>query len=156
MMSISKLHIVWQQACLTYVISRGVPFPDESLDDGDPIKLERLTRHAYRLGQSWLSHIPSLHQWIHFSASSGTAISEVRFIPCNPDWFITVSKGIWSMITCWSTSIAGSALKLADWSSQGAIISGIAINSNRSSKAMLAVSTNYSESVLRSGRSSRH
>ncbi|KAI0683291.1 hypothetical protein BC835DRAFT_1296405 [Cytidiella melzeri] len=145
-MTLSKLHVVWHHACISHILNQGFPFPPVSIEHLQPTDLERLTRHAYSLGQFWCSPASTARprSSVKFSASSGMPVSDVRFIPSHPGWLITVSKGIWSVITCWDVgpSLHGPARKLAEWSPKGAVFTAVTVNSDPEHKhAMLAVST---------------
>jgi hypothetical protein len=143
-MVISKLHVVWKRAYHLHVLAQGFPFLALTVDDLDSGELERRTRHAYLLGQFWLSPSAIPHPAVEFAASSGMPVSEVRFLPAKPDWCITVSKGIWSVITCWDVSLSSSnrgARKLAEWSPKGGVFTAVAVNSDPDTDAVLAVST---------------
>ncbi|KII84193.1 hypothetical protein PLICRDRAFT_179863 [Plicaturopsis crispa FD-325 SS-3] len=95
--AISKL----RTACSTHVLAQGFPFPP-----APPIHaLEERTRHAYRLGSKWLqsqsqqSALATRRGWSVSPNTSGASISDVRFMPGR--WLLTVSKGIWSVLTAW-------------------------------------------------------
>lgn len=148
----SKLQIVWKTACACHIIHEGFPLL-HGVVGGHALNpdcdLELRTRRAHRLGQFWLSPTAIPRLALSFSASQGMPVSEIRFIPANYDWLISVSTGIWSVITCWDVHPRASrtAVKLAEWSPRGAIFTGIAVNQHRQSDAVLAVSTNVAESV---------
>ncbi|KAI0341134.1 hypothetical protein BDW22DRAFT_1359354 [Trametopsis cervina] len=157
--ALSRLHIIWQRACTRHVLSRGFPFPStRPLDALDAVELERLTRHAFRLGEFWLNLTFSSTKpaaVVEFAANSGMTVSDVHFVPAHPDWLITVSRGIWPVVTCWDTSLTSSPScdptvreteKIAEWSQQGAVLTNIAVNSavgEGSEEATLAVSMMY-------------
>ena len=99
--------------------------------------LEDAARSAYRLGEKWLSHSPEPRETRVFEASPSTHIELVQFMP-GKNWLITVSKGIWSVITAWN--LDGSISKLAEWSPKGALFQGAAVvNTDPSSGATAAV-----------------
>lgn len=148
--ALSRSQTVWQAACRRHVIDQELPLPDVPIDTMDAPELERRTRRAFQVGQFWLSPAAAPTELLVFSASSGMPVSKVRFLPANPDWLLSVSTGIWSVITCWdvfSRPHGGTALKLAEWSPRGSIFTGIAVNSDKSSDGFLAVSASRAESV---------
>ncbi|KAI0087526.1 hypothetical protein BDY19DRAFT_994850 [Irpex rosettiformis] len=146
LMAISKLHIVWKRAYMIHIVGRGIPFPDLNIDTLPSAELEHLTRRASAIGNFWLNFSSIPLQALEFSASHGIPVSDIHFVPANPDWLVTVSRGIWFRITCWDTGLSriGPHRKVADWSPKGAIFTGIIVNSDPHSEAILAVSTVFS------------
>jgi len=66
-------------------------------------------------------------------------VYEIRFVPGHAgQWILTVSKGVWDMMTIWDVS--AEPRKCCEWSPRGAIFNGFALNSVGSSEALLAVS----------------
>ena len=137
---------------MTHVIEQGFPFPDLPLDSLGADDLEARTRKAYSLGRFWLTPSDSPSQLQSFAASSGMSISDVRFLHTHPDWLITVSKGIWSVITCWDRGQRGAEVRLprkvAEYSPKGAVLTGIAVNSVAGSEASLAVSIHFHDGYV--------
>ncbi|OBZ74688.1 hypothetical protein A0H81_05636 [Grifola frondosa] len=113
----------------------------------DTPELESHVRHALALGKFWLSSDPRPRKKIDFQASSGTGVSDVQFLPGHDNrWLATVSKGIWSMISCWDIGSSSDqsanvpARKVADWCPKGAIFSGFVVNSDPNSDGNVATS----------------
>jgi hypothetical protein len=141
------MRIVWQNACTTQVLQQGFPFPDFSLCSMDSSELERRTRHAYRLSMKWLSPSCEPQKMIIFDATSATSVSDLRFLPGHDGkWLLTVSKGIWSVITIWD--ISDGLRKLSEWGPKGALFNGFALNADPHSAATLAVSIFEEGSVV--------
>lgn len=140
------MRIIWQRALCTHVLDRGIPFPNVDVDTIDCSELEVWTRRAFKLGQFWLNRTTDPRLVLSFAAaSSATGISAVRFLPAHPDWLITLTKGIWSLITCWDIGTTyGPRRKIAEWSPRQTLITDIAVNSDPHSEAHLAVSLLYS------------
>ncbi|KII84195.1 hypothetical protein PLICRDRAFT_118295 [Plicaturopsis crispa FD-325 SS-3] len=154
--AISKLRIVWRNACSTHVLAQGFPFPPtppiHALDLPD---LETRTRHAYRLGRKWQqqssqssqsqsqsasTNINPRREW-SVSLNASASISDVRFVPGRKGpWLLTVSKGIWSVITAWDIHHDHGLHKIAEWCPKGAIFNGFAVNTDASADASLAIS----------------
>ncbi|KAI0758764.1 hypothetical protein C8Q74DRAFT_1299863 [Fomes fomentarius] len=144
--AISRLRFIWQKACINQVLGEGYPFPYRASLTADAAQLERLVLHALRLGAFWLSpqNRPLAHE-VEFQASTGTGVSNLRFLPAHGGRYIlTVYKGIWSMITCWDV---GRSLvkprKVAEWCPKNTIFSGFVANSDPESEGALAVSVQY-------------
>ncbi|KZT68586.1 hypothetical protein DAEQUDRAFT_745639 [Daedalea quercina L-15889] len=117
------------------VLFAGCPFPHRRLVDMDAVELEDSVKRAIQIGDFWrsepLSTSPS--KAVDFHANSGTGVSDVRFLPgYDGRRLATLSKGIWSVITCWEVSFdsaggrAGTR-KLAEWCPKGTIITGLCI-----------------------------
>lgn len=145
MARISSLRTVWQNACIYNVIFRGYPIPDLpliSLPD-----LEELTRRAYYLGTKWLSRCQEPRRIEVISAHPSTCIEDVRFVP-RRSWLLTLSKGIWSVISAWD--IAKGSIKISEWRSpKGALFIAFAVNTDPDSQATLAVSVKQDRSVVK-------
>ncbi|KAH9927373.1 hypothetical protein B0H21DRAFT_133967 [Amylocystis lapponica] len=143
MATISYMRIVWHNAYVQRVLYEGFPFPHRPITSMDALELEHRVRHAIRLGTFWLSPSATPRKLSGFQASSGTGISDVRFLPGHGgDWLVTVSKGIWSMITCWdiSSNEQTPSRKVAEWSPKGAIFTGFVVNSDPESEGIIATS----------------
>jgi hypothetical protein len=113
----------------------------------DSAELERRTRHAYRLSRKWLSPTCEPQKMVIFDATSTTSVSDLRFLPGHDGrWLLTVSKGIWSLITVWD--IGDGLRKLSEWGPKGALFSGFALNTDSHSTATLAVSVFEEGSVV--------
>ena len=143
---ISYSRTIWQNACNRHVVSRNLPFPhagnSESLQRLDARELEQSTRHALRLHRNWTSKRPEPVSVRSFKASASNIVSDVRLIPRRGhQWLATVSKGIWSVITCWDYGemrVAGPR-KVGEWSRKGALIKNVAVNSDPESEGCIVV-----------------
>lgn len=143
MAEVSSYRTVWQNACISSVLSCGYPFPSLpliSLPD-----LEESTRRAYYLGTKWLTHCHEPREVQVFTAHPSTCIGAVRFMP-HREWLFTFSKGIWSVISAWD--IKNGVTKLSDWSPKGTIFIGFAVNTDPDSEGTLAVSVKQDRSVV--------
>jgi hypothetical protein len=110
-------------------------------------ELEWNTCHAFFLASRWLSGCSIPRRTIFIDATSNTSVSEIRFVPGHAgQWILTVSKGIWDVITIWDVSAEPE--KCCEWSPRGAIFHGFALNSDPSSEATLAVSVLKDGSVV--------
>lgn len=139
MFSISSLQIVWTNACNNHILKKGYPFPSQTLGSMSLSELEHQTYRAYHLASRWLSGIVMSGRTLFIDATSSTSVSEVRFMPGhNAQWILTVSKSIWDMVTIWDVS--SEPRKCCEWSPRGAIFNGLALNSDPSSKASMAIS----------------
>ncbi|ESK92826.1 hypothetical protein Moror_9139 [Moniliophthora roreri MCA 2997] len=149
---LSKQPIVWINACKRDVISRSWPWAGADDDDD----FERATRNAWKLGCRWTDEsitamVPQ--KQVRFATNTSTAISDVRFLDVAVSseklvkkMILTVSKGIWSVLTLWSIGeddghgVEESAAKLAEWSPKGGLFTGLAINDDVEADDRLAVS----------------
>ncbi|KAJ4487794.1 hypothetical protein J3R30DRAFT_850244 [Lentinula aciculospora] len=142
------------------------------------VELEQRTRHAYRLAKKWLYEYPVqkfLHdstfiplspllphrdiQWVVSPSISITDVRFVRSVRCSTSnldagtadesiLVLTVSKGIWSVITIWdvpiflhgSDKIQPQPRKRAEWSPKGGLFAGLCLSRDSGSEADLAVS----------------
>ncbi|RDB17683.1 hypothetical protein Hypma_001259 [Hypsizygus marmoreus] len=139
LLAISKLRIVWTNACSTYILQKGYPFPSQSPDSLSVSELEQQTCHAFDLSSRWISGFTAPRRTLFIDATASTRVSQVRFVPGHAgDWILTVSKGIWDVLTVWD--ISGHPKKCCEWSPRGAIFSGISLNTDISSEATVAVS----------------
>ncbi|KAJ3822071.1 hypothetical protein F5880DRAFT_1577519 [Lentinula raphanica] len=136
-------------------------------------ELEQRTRHAYRLARKWLQpDHPELtessfeciyalrpHRTTKWPVSPSISITDVRFVrsvrrgPSNlatveSILVLSVSKGIWSVITIWDVPIfpygndhvQQHPRKCAEWSPKGGLFTGLCLSRNHGSEADLAVS----------------
>ena len=150
MLLLSSTRVVWRNACISDVLSVGLPFPHRQLADMEPVELERSVKRALRIGRFWRSDCTQPATAVDFPASSGTGVSDVRFLPgYDGRRLATLSKGIWSVISCWditshqTSDIPGSgARKIAEWCPKGTIITGLVVNSDAHSDAVIATSVN--------------
>jgi len=143
MQLISRTRVVWRNAYIAQVLSAGYPFPLRHLASMDTAQLEHAVRRAIRIGAFWRSAEVPLTEAGDFHASFGTGVSNVRFLPGHDGRRLaTLSKGIWSVITCWETSVGGAGVrKVAKWSPKSTIITGLVVNSDAESDAVIATST---------------
>ncbi|KAF5376655.1 hypothetical protein D9615_007816 [Tricholomella constricta] len=140
MCAVSKLRIVWTNACARYILEKGFPFTTKPLDSMSLSELEQRTCHAYHLASRWLSGLSMPRRTLFIDATSSTSVSDVRFIPGHSgDWILTVSKGIWDMFSIWDVS-SSEARKACEWSPRGATFNGLAFNTDPVSEATLAIS----------------
>ncbi|KAI0698801.1 hypothetical protein C8Q76DRAFT_802870 [Earliella scabrosa] len=150
--AISRVRSIWQKACIDQVLHDGYPFPHRAFATADAHELERHVIRALRLGTFWLSASRSPPTHVSFQASTGTGVSNVRFLAGHGGRYIlTVYKGIWSMISCWDvgsmTSSSSSSptrpRKVADWCPKNTIFSGFVTNSDPDSEAAVAVAVQH-------------
>lgn len=150
MYALTALRIVWKNACLDYIIGKGYPFPELSLNRLPVWELERYVCHSSRLANTWLSGswIPR-RSWSN-SATASISVADVRLIPgSRGTLLITLSKTIWSVITLWklepvvspASSENCSFEKCCEWSPRGAVVTGFALSSDPLSEVKLAVSS---------------
>ncbi|KAJ6541050.1 hypothetical protein DFH09DRAFT_929314 [Mycena vulgaris] len=140
---ISELRIVWTNACHHEIMEHRYPFPDVSLVDLSVPELERHTRHAYRLASWWLSSEPGRPVvFCEFDATNGTPVSDLRFIPGREgNWLLSVSMGIWSIISLWELPDTGVLpRKRFEWSRRDCILQKFLLNGDPACEAALAVS----------------
>ncbi|KAK0445681.1 uncharacterized protein EV420DRAFT_1648396 [Desarmillaria tabescens] len=68
---------------------------------------------------------------------TGSPVSEVKFIPGRQHkWLLTVSKGIWSVLTIWDIARGH---KSSEWSPRGALFTGVKLNTDTESETSMAV-----------------
>ncbi len=128
--ALTRLHIVWTNAFKLDVLFNDYPY---SLDDTD---LEHRTRHAYRLAFRWRADSPLTPK--SETTFIGSPASEIKFVPGRQHrWVLTVSKGIWSVLTIWDIT---RQQKCSEWSPKGAIFTGVKLNADPESEAGVAVS----------------
>ncbi|KAF8148401.1 hypothetical protein B0H34DRAFT_668655 [Crassisporium funariophilum] len=136
LLELSELRIVWTNACTTHILSKGYPFPRSTPLSVLPVSvLRQHTLRACRIAQKWLSGsvTPYRERYI-LSTSLGTSVSDVRFVPGHDERLVlTISWTVWSAIVIWDVSI-DKPKKLCEWSPRGAIISGVAPNSENESE----------------------
>ncbi|KAH9929326.1 uncharacterized protein B0H18DRAFT_1209790 [Fomitopsis serialis] len=139
----SRTRIVWRNAYIAQVLFAGYPFPRRELASMDTAQLEHAVRRAIRIGAFWRSPEVPLREASEFHASFGTGVTDVRFLPGHDGRRLaTLSKGIWSVITCWETSVGGAGVRIiAKWSPKSTIITGLVVNSDAGSDALIATST---------------
>ncbi|KAJ3906866.1 hypothetical protein F5879DRAFT_606313 [Lentinula edodes] len=149
-----------------------------SIQNMSRAELEQRTRHAYRLGKRWLDEYPNRtsshdstvktfspllpHRDIRWVASPSIAITDIRFVrsvryssskldagPADESILVlSVSKGIWSVITIWDVPIflhgndnnEPRPRKCAEWSLKGGLFTGLCLSRDHGSEADLAVS----------------
>ncbi|KAK0189346.1 hypothetical protein F5146DRAFT_981897 [Armillaria mellea] len=137
--ALTRLRIVWTNAFKLDIVSNDYPFP---IDDTD---LEHRTRHAYRLASRWLAGSPLTPK--SETSFTGSPVSEIKFVPGRQHrWVLTVSKGIWSVLTIWDVS---RQLKCSEWLPKGAIFTGVKLNADPGSEAAVAVSLSQRIVLLR-------
>ncbi|KAJ6610515.1 hypothetical protein B0H10DRAFT_2193343 [Mycena sp. CBHHK59/15] len=145
---ISELRIVWTNACNHQILPRRFPFPDIALEELTVPQLERHTRHASRLASRWLSlggspTTPISVGSFEFDATNGTRVFDLRFVPSHEGrWLLTISKGIWSIITLWELPDAGTMRnrKLFEWSRRDCLLQSFVLNGDSACEGALAVS----------------
>ena len=150
MLLLSSTRAVWRNAYISEVLLRGLPFPHSRLADMGSTELERSVKRALRIGSFWRSDRTNPAMAVDFTASSGTGVSDVRFLPgYDGRRLATLSKGIWSVISCWEIPLHQSgeapnanAHKVAEWCPKGTIITGLVVNSDAHSNAVIATSVN--------------
>ncbi len=121
---------MWTNAFKLDIVSNDYPC---SLDD---LHLEHRTRHAYRLASRWLADSPLTPK--SETRFFGSPVSEIKFVPGRQHkWVLTVSKGIWSVLTIWDVT---RQRKRSEWSPKGAIFIGVKLNVDPESEAGVAVS----------------
>ncbi|KAJ7493833.1 hypothetical protein FB451DRAFT_1077544 [Mycena latifolia] len=144
MQEISELRIVWTNACNRQILQHHYPFPDALPEDLSVPELERHTRHAYRLASWWLSSEPSSPAvFSEFDATNGTPVSDLRFVPGHDGrWLLSVSKGIWSIMSLWELSGAPgtSPVKRFEWSRRDCLLHAFLLNGDPASEGALAIS----------------
>ena len=150
MLLLSTTRVVWRNAYFSDVLSLGLPFPHPQLADMESVELERSVKRALRIGSFWRSDRTQPATVVDFPASSGTGVSDVRFLPgYDGRRLATLSKGIWSVISCWEItsyqtgqSSAPGTRKVAEWCPKGTIITGLVVNADAHSDAVIATSVN--------------
>lgn len=149
---LSSLRIIWLNACTTNILEKFYPFPSIALDTISEAELERRTRHAYRLSLAWLSPPESWRPRTETSMQNtpATPISDIHFVPGREGrWLLTVSKGIWSVITLWD--LLNGPSKVSEWSPKGAIFTGFVVNNDVASEGVVAIGTLQDRSVALAG-----
>ncbi|KIY53063.1 hypothetical protein FISHEDRAFT_34022 [Fistulina hepatica ATCC 64428] len=138
---ISRLRIIWMNALFRDVLSDNFPFPDRPLATIPTDELEYLSCRAYNLSRRWINDDLQPRIVHNVDVSSGTAISLVRFIhrrDCGEEWLVTISRGIWSVLTLWRIIDHG-LRKACEWSPKSALFDGFTLNTDASSDAVMAV-----------------
>jgi hypothetical protein len=137
---ISSLKIVWTNACRSHIIAKGFPFTHIPISSFSAPDLKSKVLNAYLLSKKWMSGMPSPQRTYYISGTSGTSVSDVRFLPDLDDRFLlTISKSVWSAVSAWDMH-DGEAKMVARWSPRGAIFTGFAVNTEVASEATLAIS----------------
>lgn len=156
MLAVSRLKTLWISLCTAHVIARGIPFPDdERVSQMTAPELETMTREALdrdrrlRSGSQRDGYTPKGR--VDWQANMSSAISEIHFVP-DPSGHegrctVTVSKGIWCLISLWDIQALGREdkatkpkPKLVDsWGPKGTIFCALAVNPDPLSEASAAV-----------------
>ncbi len=111
-------------------VSNEYPFP---FDDTD---LDHRMCHAYRLATRWIANSPLTPK--SEAALIGSPVSDIKFVPGREHrWPLTVSKGIWSVLTIWDVA---RMRKCSEWLPKGTIFTGVRLNADPESEAGIAVS----------------
>lgn len=147
MHDIAFSRVVWAHACSTHVISNGYPFPNTPLNQLSTRDLIHNTNHAYSLAKRWTAGVSKPRQMKYISGTSGTSVSDVHFVPGHDDsLLLTISKVIWSVLDIWFID-SDNPQKVCEWSPRGAIFTGFALNSDKTSEATIAISIHLNEYV---------
>ncbi|KAK0433888.1 hypothetical protein EV421DRAFT_1842504 [Armillaria borealis] len=129
--AITRLPIVWTNAFKLNILANEYPF------DTDDVDLEHRTRHAYRLASRWLADSPLIPK--SETIFIGSSVYEIKFIPGHQHkWVLTLSEGSSSVLTIWDIT---RQQKCSEWSSNGAMLTGMTINADPESEASVAVSS---------------
>ncbi|KAG1737153.1 uncharacterized protein EDB91DRAFT_1141214 [Suillus paluster] len=141
----SRQQIVWQNIASSQILQWGIPFSKKPISSFSVRDLEDRVRRAYHLGNAWKA--PSIiFRASGFAASRGGPVQGIHFIPgYDRRWFVTVSQGIWSMITLWDR---GTLTQVTSWSPKKAVFSALAVNTSEDSEAALAVSLYQFDSAV--------
>lgn len=135
-----NLKIVWTNACQYHIIAKGFPFTPIPISSFCASDLKSRVLKSYSLSKKWISGILSPQRTYCISGTSGTFVSDVRFLPSIDDrLLLTISKTIWSAVSLWDIHHA-EAKMVAQWSPRGAIFTGFAVNTEVASEATLAIS----------------
>ncbi|PBK86136.1 hypothetical protein ARMGADRAFT_1086890 [Armillaria gallica] len=127
--ALTRLWIVWTNAFKLDIVSKDFSFP---LDDSDP---QFSTCHAYRLASRGPPDSP-LTPKIETSFI-GSPVSKIKFLPgLQHKWLITISKGIWSVLTIWDIARGH---KSSEWSPKRALLTEVKLNAEPWSEAGVAV-----------------
>jgi len=137
--ALTKLRVVWTNACSAYILKNGYPFSGPSFDSMSNSDLEYETCRAFDLASWWISGLSASRHTFHVDATSSTFVHEVCFVPGHAgEWILTLSKGIWDIMTVWGLHRDGG--KLCEWSPRGALFKGMSLNSDSSSNGTVAIS----------------
>ncbi|SJL17319.1 uncharacterized protein ARMOST_20868 [Armillaria ostoyae] len=129
--AITRLPIVWTNAFKLNILANEYPF------DAHDVDIEHRTRHAYRLASRWLADSPLTPK--SETIFIGSPSDVIRFIPGRQHkWLITLSTGSSSVLTIWDIT---RQQKCSEWSSNGAMLTGMTINEDPESEATVAVSS---------------
>ena len=138
-----------------HVTAQGIPFPNEDwVNQMSAPELEITTRealdrdHRLRSGSQRDGHTPKGR--VDWQANPSSAISEILFVPDPAGHegrcIVTVSKGIWCLISLWDTQVLGPECEatqpkpktIASWGPKGTLFGAIAVNSDPRSEASAA------------------
>ncbi|KAF8956748.1 hypothetical protein BDZ97DRAFT_1825834 [Flammula alnicola] len=148
---LTSLRIVWTNACTFHVLDRGFPFPSTALDDLSTPDLIQHTKTGYRLAQRWLSGMSAPRTVRYIAGTSGTSVSDVRFVPGHDGrLLVTISKSVWSAMSIWDMGLSplDESRKVCEWSPRGAIFTGFSMNCDPRSEATVAVSLYLNEQLF--------
>ncbi|KAG1736525.1 hypothetical protein EDB19DRAFT_1720802 [Suillus lakei] len=142
---LSTQQIVWQNIGSSQILQQGIPFSKKPLSSFSVRDLEDRVRRAYHLGKAWKA--PSItFRASGCPASRGGPVQDIHFIPgYDRRWLITVSQGIWSMITLWDRR---TLTRVTSWSPKKAVFSALTVNTSEDCEAALAVSLHRYDSVM--------
>ncbi|TRM70165.1 hypothetical protein BD626DRAFT_476498 [Schizophyllum amplum] len=142
----SRLRIVWTDFCASEILGAGYPFPDVPLESLPVDDLERMVRHAHGLATRWRNDALDPQTIGTVQMGTGTAASVVRFLPGRGGrWLLTISKGIWSIVTLWRIDAPGGLRKACEWSPRRALIDGFALNKDTTSDVAVALSLRFQQ-----------
>ena len=152
----SRLKTLWIALCTAYVTTQGIPFPSEDwVNQMSASELEITTRealdrdHRLRSGSQYDGYTPKGR--VDWQAGPSSAISEILFVPDPAGHegrcIVTVSKGIWCLISLWDIQSLGrepeatqpKSKTIDSWGPRGTIFCAIAVNSDPRSDASAAV-----------------
>jgi hypothetical protein len=152
MYALTKLRAVWANACTVHILQKGYPFPFQILDTMSDTELEYHTCRAYSLATRWLAGTIAPRRTLSLEATASTSVQEVRFIPGHAgEWILTISKGIWDILTIWDLGVE-SGRKVCEWSPRGVLLSGVCVNLDGDTDAIVGVSVFQNELVFFKGR----
>ncbi|KAJ3852621.1 hypothetical protein EV368DRAFT_40617 [Lentinula lateritia] len=146
-----NLKIVWLHTWQTHILHKWYPFPTidrMSIQNMSRAELEQRTRHAYRLGKRWLDEYPCRTNSHHSTVKTFSPLLPHKDIRWVVILVLSVSKGIWSVITIWDVPIFlygndkndSRPRKCSEWSLKGGLFTGLCLSRDHGSEADLAVS----------------
>lgn len=148
MQILSKMRIVWQNACTRNILQHGFPCPSFD-EETDAPQLELHTIHAYNLARKWMTGSSRPSDVITFDSAASTFVSDIRFVPGHDGkWILVVSRGIWSVLSLWNVEESGSVEMICQWGPRGNLFIGLAVNTDPHSEATLAVSIAQNRSAF--------